>query len=177
MKFAKLALLVGMGLVGMNAANAADQGSGTVTFTGSIIDAPCSITPTTADQTVDLGQVSSAALADGGTSTPQNFQINLENCQVSATTPAAVTVTFSGTADSTDPTMLGLAGTASGAGIVIADQSTQPIDLGTPSNATDLLEGDNTLQFAAWLKGESGASATVTPGDFQSVANFTLAYQ
>lgn len=177
MKFAKVALLVGMGLVGMNAANAADQGSGTVTFTGSIIDAPCSITPDTADQTVDLGQVSSAALLKGGTSTPQNFQINLENCQVTASTPSAVSVTFSGTADANDASMLGLSGTASGAGIVIADQSSQQIDLGTASSATDLLAGDNTLQFSAWLKGETGASVTVTPGDFQSVANFTLAYQ
>lgn len=177
MKIAKVALLVSMGLVGMNAANAADQGNGTVTFTGSIIDAPCSITPATADQTVDLGQVSSAALLDGGTSTPQNFQINLENCQVTAGTPSSVSVTFNGTADANDTTMLGLSGTASGAGIVIADQGNQQIDLGTASSATDLLAGDNTLQFSAWLKGESGASAAVTPGDFQSVANFTLAYQ
>ena len=34
------------------------SGHGKVTFTGSIIDAPCSIAPESIDQTVDLGQVS-----------------------------------------------------------------------------------------------------------------------
>ncbi len=38
------------------AANAADQGKGKVTFTGSIIEAPCSITSEAADQVVELGQ-------------------------------------------------------------------------------------------------------------------------
>lgn len=42
-------------------ANAADQGHGTVTFTGSIIDAPCSIAPESIDQTVNLGQISNVA--------------------------------------------------------------------------------------------------------------------
>ncbi|MEL4015263.1 fimbrial protein [Dryocola clanedunensis] len=176
MKFAKVALLVGMGFVGMNAANAADQGNGSVTFTGSIIDAPCSITPQTADQTVPLGQVSAAALANGGTSTPVPFTIDLENCTLDKTGGDTVSVTFDGTADATDATMLGLAGTASGAGIVIGDAGSQQIDLGVPSAASGLVEGANSLQFSAWLKGEAGASATVTPGDFQSVANFTLAY-
>ncbi|MHA3276947.1 fimbrial protein, partial [Yersinia pseudotuberculosis] len=37
------------------AANAADQGKGKVTFTGSIIEAPCSITSEAADQVVELG--------------------------------------------------------------------------------------------------------------------------
>ncbi|HCB2860385.1 fimbrial protein [Klebsiella aerogenes] len=174
MKFAKIALIAAMGLAGISAAHAADQGHGTVTFTGSIIDAPCSISPDSIDQTVPLGQVSDSALANQGTSTPVPFQIKLEGCVLDENN--SVSATFAGMADSTDDSMLGLSGTAQGAGIVIADQSGQQLDLGTASNAQTLLEGDNSLQFSAYLKGDAG-SATVVPGDFQSVANFSLAYQ
>ncbi|HEJ0318545.1 TPA: fimbrial protein, partial [Klebsiella aerogenes] len=76
-----------------------------------------------------------------------------------------------------DATMLGMSGTAQGAGIVIADQSGQKLDLGTKSAAQTLQEGDNTLQFSAYLKGDAGSTTTVVPGDFQSVANFSLAYE
>lgn len=67
----KIAFIAAMlsGAVMANA-NAADQGHGKVTFTGSIIDAPCSISPDSIDQTVSLGQISNAALANSGTSTP-----------------------------------------------------------------------------------------------------------
>lgn len=76
----KLALVLGFGMsVVAGAASAADQGHGTVKFTGSIIDAPCSITPDTENQTVPLGQISTAALKDGGRSNSRDFKIALEN--------------------------------------------------------------------------------------------------
>lgn len=73
-----------------------DQGHGKVTFTGSIIDAPCSISPETVDQTVDMGQVSNVALKNGGKSAPRQFDIKLEQCDNS--TLKTVTTTFEGKA-------------------------------------------------------------------------------
>ncbi|MED7793089.1 fimbrial protein [Klebsiella aerogenes] len=178
MKFAKVALVIAMGLAGISVANAADQGHGTVTFKGSIIDSPCSITGDTVEQDVPLGQVSNAALENEGTSTPVYFDIDLENCTTE--TAKSVQVTFTGAPDPTDSAILGLTGDASGAGVVIADSSGKQLDLGTPSVAQNLGEGSNTLTFAAYLKGDKpgsmGASSTIVPGDFQSTANFTLAY-
>ncbi|WP_370612206.1 fimbrial protein [Klebsiella aerogenes] len=178
MKFAKLALVAAMGLSGITAAHAAeDQGHGTITFTGSIIDAPCSITNKSAEQTIDLGQVSDSALANQGESTPVPFTIDLENCSVATDAANTVQVTFNGAQDAVDGVkMLGLSGNAAGAGIVIADGS-GPLDLGTASSATTLSAGPNQLGFTAYLKGESGASVTVVPGSFQSVANFSMSYQ
>lgn len=174
MKLAKVALVIAMGLAGISAANAATQGqgNGTVTFHGYIIDAPCSISGQTIDQTVEMGQVASAQLENQGSSTPVPFQIDLQDCAVDAGT---VQVTFNGVANAADPTMLGLNGDAAGAGIVITDGSGSQLDLGNASAGQKLNEGDNTLQFTAYLKGES-ASATITPGEFNSVANFALAY-
>lgn len=154
----------------------ADQGHGTVTFTGSIIDAPCSIDPTSIDQTVNLGQVSNVALAKGGTSKPENFDIKLVNCSVG--TIKTVTTTFTG-APGKDG-RLGLTGTAKGASIAIFDGANAAIKLGEPTTATGIKDGNNTLLFSAYLKGDGTATETtsvVVPGDFKSIANFTLAYQ
>jgi type 1 fimbria pilin len=156
------------------AANAAkDQGHGTVTFTGSIIDAPCSITPDSADQTVNLGQVSNLALKDGGKSVAQAFSIKLVQCDI--TTSKTVTTTFSGTASTANPDLLGLVGSAKGASIAITTDTGELIKLGSASPAHTLLVNDNDLAFEAYLQGD-GASATIVPGEFKSVANFTLDY-
>ncbi|HBE9082024.1 fimbrial protein [Serratia fonticola] len=154
-----------------------DQGHGTVTFTGSIIDAPCSIDPDTIDQTVNLGQVSNVALQDDGntgTSTPKFFEIRLEKCNIGAA-GKSVTAKFTGAKGVPDGS-LGIAGSAKGASIIMTDGDGQLIKLGDATAAQTLQNGKNTLLFSAYLQGD-GASATIVPGDFKSVANFTLAYQ
>jgi len=175
MKLNKLVLVLGMGAaMAMGAANAAgtNGGQGTVNFKGSIVDAPCSISGNTTDQTVDLGAVSSASLDNAGTSTPKTFQIDLQGCALK--TANAVTTTFTGTA-AKDSDNLGIVGTASGASIVLADGAGQKIKLGTPSQAQKLTDGNNTLRFSAYLQGDG--SSSITPGDFTSVADFMLSYQ
>jgi type 1 fimbria pilin len=155
-----------------------DQGHGTVTFTGSIIDAPCSIDPDTIDQTVNLGQVSNVALEDDGntgTSTPKFFEIRLEKCNISGDASKSVTAKFTGAKGVPDGS-LGIAGSAKGASIIMTDGDGHLIKLGDATATQTLQNGKNTLLFSAYLQGD-GASATITPGDFKSVANFTLAYQ
>lgn len=122
MKFSKVSLAAAMGLMlAAGMANAQDQGHGKVTFTGSIIDAPCSINPDSIDQTVGMGQISNVALkANGntGTSVPRNFEIKLENCDVS--TLKTVKTTFTGAEGATDGS-LGITGTAKGASIILTN--------------------------------------------------------
>jgi type 1 fimbria pilin len=172
----KLVLAAALSSVVAMTAQAADQGHGKVTFWGSIIDAPCSITPDTIDQRVPMGQISNKALANGGKSNPRTFSIKLENCDVSALTDKTVTTTFSGVESSALPGYLAIAGTASGASIGITADNGANIKLGDPAPVAKIQEGNNTLQFAAYLQG-NGATAAVVPGDFEAVANFTLAYQ
>ncbi|MGL4429836.1 MAG: fimbrial protein [Silvania sp.] len=167
-----LAMAMASGMA-MGAAHAADQGHGTVTFTGSIIDAPCSISPDSIDQTVNLGEVSSTALKDSGTSEPRPFDIKLEQCDT--TTSKTVTTTFTGAASAGNPDLLGITGTAKGASIAITNGSGEVVKLGTATAPQTLQDGNNTLEFSAYLQGD-GASATIVPGSFQSVADFTLAY-
>lgn len=175
--FKKIALASAMGmLLAAGMANATDQGHGKVTFTGSIIDAPCSISPDSIDQTVSLGQVSNVALkanGNAGTSVPHNFEIKLENCDTA--TLKSVKTTFVGAEGKTDGS-LGITGTAKGASIILTNGDGEQIKLGEASAARVLQNGNNTLLFSAYLKGD-GASATITPGDFSAVADFSLAYQ
>lgn len=174
MKKTLLAAVIAFGSVSL--AQAADQGGGKVTFTGSIIDAPCSISPEAADQTVELGQISNISLQNGGKSVPRNFTIDLESCSFG--TPGAknkVNVTFSGSESAGSKNMLGITGSAKGASVVITDGAGTPLDLGQASKAQALQEGKNSLKFAAYLQGD-GASAAIVPGDFQATADFKLAY-
>ncbi|HBI10838.1 MAG TPA: fimbria A protein [Franconibacter pulveris] len=176
MNFKKVALASVMGLFLAASAQAADQGHGKVTFTGSIIDAPCSISPDSIDQTVNLGQVSNVALkanSNTGTSVPRNFEIKLENCDT--TTLKSVKTTFTG-AEGATAGSLGITGTAKGASIILTNGDGKQLKLGEASDAHKLQNGNNTLLFSAYLQGD-GATATVTPGDFSAVADFTLAYQ
>ena len=160
----------------------ADAGSGTVTFRGSIIDAPCSITQESQFQTVEMGQVSNAALTDGRRSTPRPFQIELNGCDVSVLKTAKAT--FTGT-ESGSTGMLAITGSARGASLAIADSNGTLIPLGTESTAQELSNGDTSLLFSAYLQGnvapgvgeEPGVAAPIVPGDFETFANFTLAYQ
>lgn len=152
-----------------------NHGSGTVTFTGSIIAAPCSIAPGNMDQTVDLGSVANKALEKGGKSTPAAFDIKLQGCDVTGLANKTVTTTFTGTPAAGNPDHLGLTGNASGASIVLT-QGGADLKLGQPSTAFKLTDNNTALSFAAFLQGDGG-SAAIVPGDFKSVANFTLAYQ
>ncbi|WP_246862557.1 fimbrial protein [Pantoea sp. SO10] len=157
--------------------NAPSANSGTVTFEGLIIDAPCSIAPGEDDQTVDLGQVANAGLMannNTGESSPVSFDIQLDNCII--TTKDSVDVIFTGGASQYDADSLALNGSAEGAYILITDASGQKVKLNTATSTQTLVDGQNRLQFSARLKG-GGASATVVPGSYSSVAGFQLNYQ
>lgn len=182
MKFNKVAsaLVLSMGMVAFGA-SAADQGSGSVTFTGSIIDAPCSIAPDSVDQEVYLGQVAKNALLGGGKSNPAHFDIKLENCVLKEGTqeaPAAntVTITFNGAAADASNTLLQIEGSAAGAGVGITDPNGKQVTLGKATDAIALTNAaTNTLDLYGFLEGIDDAK--LTEGSYQAISHFTMDYQ
>ncbi|MGO3395310.1 MAG: fimbrial protein [Serratia proteamaculans] len=177
--FAKKLMAVSLISLGMvsSVCVAADQGHGKATMVGSIVStqASCSISPESADQTINLGQVADTTLLAGngsGQSTPSPFSINLENCEVSGSN--SVNVTFSGMEGKDG--RLGISGDASGASIAFTDGTGELIKLGHPSKSFTLQNGNNTLSFTAYLQGD-GVSGNIKPGDYQAVADFTVTYQ
>ncbi|OMQ20799.1 fimbrial protein [Serratia oryzae] len=181
MKLTKLALAAVLAFGVTSVANA-DQGSGKVNFKGSIIDAPCSIAPESLDQTVDLGAVANTALVNGGMSAEQPFDIKLIKCDLSGT-KNKVKAAFAGAlggATGTTVDMLGIAGGAKGASIVLFDGSNKQIKLDgtTTTGLQNLIGADNVLHFSSALKGHDGvALAGITEGGFTAVATFALYYE
>ena len=188
-----LALISNIGL----AAPGTTGGSGSVTFEGEILDAPCSLASDSADQTVDLGQISNHQLNMGGKSEAHPFTIKLENCSFGVTasprkardsiyvgpTSGNVSFTFSGgeTISKIDGGIFGeklfaVSGSASGIGLVITDPSGNLVKNGEPTNIYNVLEGDNSFVFNSYMQALSLKENSVIPGDFQSVINFTLTY-
>ncbi|ROR08831.1 fimbrial protein [Erwinia sp. JUb26] len=172
-----LGVALAMGMTGFAQAAAGDptptdQGSGSFTFKGSIIDAPCSIAGNK-DQVVEMGQISNAALINGDQrSVARDFSIKLEKCVI--TDKKSVSVTFTGP-KGTIPDSLGM-GKVTGASLIMNDGNNQQIKLAEPTNLQDLANGDNTLSFSAFVQGNPGVTE-VELGEFTAVTNFTLAYQ
>lgn len=178
MKNTIIALAVAMSFVS-GASQAAGQGAGTVTFTGTVIDAPCSIAPESADQTIDLGQIALSTLSNGaeaddgaGSSTPVPFSIQLVDCTLGAIKTA--TTTFTG--NIANPGMLAVSGTAKGISVGLNNADGSVLPVGTASKPFTLAAGSNTLDFSAYVKGNGSLDMPVA-GDFTSVATFEMAYQ
>ncbi|WP_299999186.1 fimbrial protein [uncultured Cedecea sp.] len=184
MKKIILAALVS-GVMATSAFAADNQGSGKVTFTGEIISAPCSISPESIDQTVPLGQIANSALVGGGTSPAQPFTIELEDCVLSSATQT-VSVAFTGTSSAFDDGLLGITGLAINApaennvAIQINDSNGERIDINDVASqqaVNTLQNGNNTLLYSAFVRGDTGATVENIPlGRFSGVTNFTLTY-
>ncbi|VDZ85077.1 fimbrial protein [Kluyvera intermedia] len=176
------ALAMGMTAMGVSAAEVVDQGHGSIKFTGTIIDAPCSINPESSNQEIDLGQIAAHSLDNEGRSSVQPFFIKLENCVLEEGKDATgkplknntINITFNG-AKVEGTELLGITGSASGAGVALGAATGEQIKLNTQTFVQDMSEGNNTLAFSAWLQGISGVSAV--PGMFDAITDFTMQYE
>lgn len=185
MKKTILAISMAYMIAGAGAAYAAPgagntQGAGQVTFQGTVVDAPCGISPDSIDQTVDFGPVSKALLDANGTSVVKPLDIKLVNCTFAAATggkqPAKkVKVAFNGTTVTGQAKELGTSG-GTGTAIVVSGQNGTSVSFdGSDGVEQPINTGSNSLHYSAWVKKATG-STSVTEGAFSAVANFTLTY-
>lgn len=149
---------------------------GTINFEGQVVDAACSVSADSANQTVTLGQVRSAKLATAGTVSGQKtaFNIVLEDCDSTVSQNAAVT--FSGQEDSLQAGMLANtagSGAATNVALKLYGPDGQDLNLGTESSAVTLIDGTNTLPFSVdYIATADG----VTAGNVAATATFNLHY-
>ncbi len=169
-----------LSMLSLLAVSSVHANTGKVTFTGSIIDSACSIAPGSLDQTVSLGAISNVVLAQNGntgSSTPQRFTIELQDCVIA--TPGTldkVSTRFTGATSSYDSESLALTGgLAGGASIQIFTNDGEKVKVNTATAGQQVGNGNNSLIFTANVKG-GGSTATIRPGTFQVPANFVLSY-
>lgn len=147
---------------------------GTINFTGNITDDTCDISTASKTQTVTLGTIGSNSFtAPGTTSAGTGFSVVLSSCP---TTHSNISVKFDGTPDGGNPSVLALTDTltkATGVGIQLRDADGSVLPLFTDSKPVAINSGNATLNFsAAYIS----TASTVTPGDANSTANFTVVY-
>ncbi|EHK8846379.1 fimbrial protein [Salmonella enterica subsp. enterica serovar Oslo] len=157
-------------------------GTGTINFTGTVQNGACDIQ--TPDLTVNFGQVSVRSVKKDSTSHPQNFSIQLSDCQLTGitnTTISKVSVVFSDTHHSgTDKKIIATTGDTHVGIKIKSDTSGQFLDV---MNAVDATPTDNEipmtganplLNFTAYLT--QAGDTPVTPGPFSATATYTLTY-
>ena len=165
---------------GVNAAPTIPQGQGKVTFNGTVVDAPCSISQKSADQSIDFGQLSKSFLEAGGTSKPMDLDIELVNCDITAFKQGQAAKNGKVQLSFTGPQVTGQAeelATNGGTGTAIVVQAAgKNVSFdGTAGDAYPLKDGDNVLHYTAIVKKSYGG--TVSEGAFSAVATFNLSYQ
>ncbi len=178
-----LATATAAALIGPAAAFAADFGQGTITFTGSVLDAPCSIPAADLNQTIDLGQISKNDLTTtNSTSATLPIEIHLTGCNFTTTgTPAVpqlnkLRISFAGTfSDATKAILTNTAPNgATNVGIQIVDNAGKVIT-STPTAEQTLAAGNlNTLRYGVRLINTGTTAATAGKVGAQVV--FTLTY-
>lgn len=171
-----------------------DAGQGTIQFTGSVIDAPCSIVPESQNIQVNLGQVNLKTLDQTDkTSSAVPFTINLTGCSFEAPTNPSTTVqyskvavTFPGTNSPTGGANKGeiVNGATDAAGNVVIQllkgDGTSPVDLSKVDPAAgdaDNIQLDSTsatskLQFYARMM----ATGVATAGNVGATVTYKLHY-
>lgn len=182
MKIKTLAIVVLSALSLSSAAALADTttvNGGTVHFKGEVVNAACAVDAGSVDQTVQLGQVRTASLKQAGaTSSAVGFNIQLNDCDTTVATKAAVA--FLGAAiDATRTDVLALqssaAGSATNVGVQILDRTGNALTLDGArfSAQTTLNNGTNTIPFQA----RYFAIGEATPGAANADATFKVQYQ
>ncbi|ECI5564734.1 fimbrial protein [Salmonella enterica subsp. enterica] len=161
-------------------------GSGKILFTGTITNSPCDIAPGDDAITVPFGQISYRKLNTADATTDSKpFTIHLQNCAFdpnettiagSAGKMSKVTVSFSGTADTSGKAYVST-GSAQHVGVqLLKSDNTSLITPNTPmpdGDAQQLQAGNNELNFFARLVALTGAA---TPGDVNASVTYTLKY-
>lgn len=156
----------------VSTANAAD---GTLHFNGEIIDAACTVSPASANQTITLGQVSTSAFsAVNDTAAATAFQIDLTACPASVSTAS---IKFDGTpyqGDTSTLALIPLPGAATGVGVRIRTATNLVMPLYTVTQPMTLAQGTtNSMMFNASYVAKA---ATVTAGPANAVATFSVIY-
>lgn len=161
-----------------------------INFTGTVVSAPCIVDNDSNNQTVNLGQVTTKAMAKkGDSSTAVPFTIKLTGCDLAATdvsdpTKSAnytkVAITFNGTTAGDDST-LALAGNGAGSSVaknvgiqILQNNTALKVDGSTPAQSSELVTGSNEIPFSAAYV---ATGDNVTAGSANSSVSFQITYE
>ncbi|MEQ5757388.1 fimbrial protein [Providencia rettgeri] len=151
---------------------------GEIRIQGELIAEPCVIRPGDEEIEVDFGTIIDKYLYINNRSQTESYIIHLDDCDTSIYN--YVDITFIGNENPKLPGLLSLDANsiASGIGIAILDMNDKLIKINTPIPAYKLSNGNNELQFKAYVQAELNAikSKNIGLGLFTATATFKLFY-
>ncbi|MBI0278569.1 fimbrial protein (plasmid) [Hafnia alvei] len=162
----------------------ANGGDGTLNFSGSVIDAACTVAPDSKNMTVDLGNISLSGYLSATTPDSRygkNITINLTDCPETIASASVLLTGKTAYANGSGYADAGLAidgGNGAATGIMIMFTNVEKSD--TFAVNSDLIpfsltKGDNKLQFMAALwPANKGVAATA--GTISATAQYNIVY-
>ncbi|WP_454889845.1 fimbrial protein [Serratia quinivorans] len=154
-------------------------GENNVYLHGALVAEPCVIPPGDEEIPLDFGTIIDKYLYLNTRTLGQAFEIHLEECDL--TLGKTVSVTFTGTENSTLPGLLALDGgsTATGIAIGLETPSAKRLPLNQASDKSLLQAGSNIIALTAYVQGEPQAitNHSIGRGAFTATATFNLEYQ
>lgn len=148
---------------------------GTVNFVGQVVDAACSVSADSIDQTVTLGQVRATKLTASGmvANQKESFTIKLEDCDTSVSQNAAVI--FNGQEDANLTGALANAagpGSATNVALQLYGPDGQTLNIGEISSTISLNNGENIVPLSV----DYISTGEATTGNVTATATFSMVY-
>ncbi|WP_089596813.1 fimbrial protein [Escherichia coli] len=178
------ALLSGSAMADLTGGQADNSAStATLNFSGKVTSSLCQVSTADLTKSVVLGEASAAALANGGQSPYQSFNVSLANCD-----PTTANITYTirdgnglpgAEANESDYLIPKSTDTsASGVGVYIADPEHNPIKIGANQNAGvtqvgGAAESEQTIALTAYMKA-TGGTDNVRAGVVDAIGIMTI---
>lgn len=178
------ALLSGSAMADLTGGQADNSAStATLNFSGKVTSSLCQVSTADLTKSIVLGEASAAALANGGQSPYQSFNVSLANCD-----PTTANITYTirdgnglpgAEANESDYLIPKSTDTsASGVGVYIADPEHNPIKIGANQNAGvtqvgGAAESEQTIALTAYMKA-TGGTDNVKAGVVDAIGIMTI---
>lgn len=137
-------------------------------FVGRITVATCNIVVGDDNQTINMGEISSAELDAKGKSAPVPFLINLYGCD---TENKSVKIAFDKTGTGATGSLIPVDG-VSGIALGLLDSDGSPLYFGRKTIGQKIKKGDNTLLLSAYI----AKTGPINSGSFSRLLHYTLYY-
>ncbi|TQI78369.1 type 1 fimbria pilin [Serratia fonticola] len=144
-----------------------------VNFKGTLIVDPCIVSTSSAEQTIEFGNIAASTFINHNRSAGERFKITLAECDLSL--GSTVSITFNGTAAGQQPDAFSVTGTAEGIGIALEDAEGKTITPNVSLESSPLNAGETVLEYMAYVQGPDYKG--IKQGSFVSQVTFTLAYE
>ncbi|KAA8997635.1 hypothetical protein FJU30_17830 [Affinibrenneria salicis] len=154
-----------------------DEHNGLVSFDGKIIESPCYLDDESADQSIDMGQQDISNIS-GPIIALRTVEIKLRGCRITnqmnpEQSWSTANIVLEGRANEQDSSLWAVSGDADGIALKIIDRANSVISAGGSGIQHQLIDGDNTIQFAVQLV---SVMKTITPGSWYSLISFRVLY-